>query len=516
MATLPVPKYEPGRSRYNAGVTDDVMNLLPTIDGWGPLPSLQGFYPAFQVLTDEDGNPLGGEGEDDILIVGPDGEELSGEISVQGTLGGIYVRLADGTQALFVGTQTKLWRLNWADYTWEDVSGASAPYNVGVERRWSFIFDGVYVRCQNFSDPEQKFNVASGTVFEDEPTAPICAYLIMAGDFVVRGCFVSAENKVQWGDLNDPAQNEAGIGFSDEQVIPEGAEVTGLVPLSSGFGVFTRETYQEFDLNLTSGFTFLRRIVNHYRGCIAPYSIRVMGEDSFVFYAHDGFYANRNHQPIGQEIFDPWFQENIDFSSRIGMVSGLDSLRKVVWQRVLMPDGSYRLYGFHWPSGRWTVSDADMADMFESETAGVTIDGMDTFFEDIDSITVPYDSSFWDGGIRDMFGMNSDGYLVAMNGASAAWRIATNDLTFNGDKRSFVNGGRLITDATLFTAQLSSANYRGAAFTAKPAVSPTARSMNLSLRGDGAVHRVLFAGEAGDDWSTMTEMVIPAVPSGAS
>jgi hypothetical protein len=440
---------------------------------------------------------------------------LSGAVNVPGATSGIFVHLADGTLALFVGTQTALYRLA-SDNTWEDVSGTSAPYNVAPERNWSFWFDGVYVRCQNFNDPEQKFLVASGTVFEDEPTAPICAYGIQSGDFTIRGCLVGAENKVQWGDLNDPSQNEAGIGFSDEQFIPEGGEVTGLVPLSGGFGVFTRENYQEFDLNLTSGFVFLRRIVSHYRGCIAPYSICIFGEDDFMFYAKDGFFRGRGHIPIGAERFDPWFQENIDFSARIAMVSGVDYRRKIGWQRVALSDGTYRLFGFNWQLDRWTASDADMVTMFTAETSGVTIDEMANFFPTIDDIDVPYDSSFWDGGAPELFGIDSDGYLVAMNGEPAAWRMATNDLTFNGDKRSFVNGGRLITDATQFTAQLSSANYRGAAFTTKPAVTPTTRSMNLSLRGDGAVHRVLFEGEAGDDWSTMTEVVIPAVPSGSS
>jgi hypothetical protein len=515
MPILPVPKYEPGRARYNADVTDDVLNLLPTIDGWGPLPSLQEFVPAFEVLTDEDGNPLTGD-DDEILIVGPGGSDLSGEVAIPGTLGGIYVRLADGTQALFVGTQTALYRLNWSDYTWEDVSGSSAPYSVGAERRWSFVFDGVYVRAQNFGDPEQKFNVSSDSVFSDEATAPRCAYLLMAGDFVVRLCLVGEENVAQWGDLNDASQNEAGIGFSDRQVIPEGAEIMGGVPLSGGFGVFTRDTYQEFDLNLASGFTFTRRIVNHYRGCIAPYSIRVMGEDDFIFYAKDGFFRGRMHQPIGAERFDPWFQENIDFANRISMISGADFRRKIAWERCLMSDGTYRMFGYNWQLDRWTQSDADMADMFEAETAGVTIDEMDNFFDTIDDINVPYDSSFWDGGAPELYGINTDGFLVAMNGQSAAARLATNDLTFNGTKRSFVNGGRLITDAVNFTATLSSANYRGAAFTTKPAVSPTTRSRFLSVRGDGQVHRMLYEWPEGEDWSTVTSAEIDAVPSGAS
>jgi hypothetical protein len=516
MPTLPVPKYEPGRARYNADVTDDVMNLMPTIDGWGPLPSLKKFVPAFEVLATDDESGVIGGGGDVILVVGPGGAALSGEVAVPGTLGGIYVRLADGTQALFVGTQTALYRLNWADFTWEDVSGSSAPYNVGADRRWAFALFGSIVIAQNFNDPEQIFDVATDSVFADNPTAPRAAYVITVGEFVIRACLVGAEDRVQWSDLNDIAQNEAGLGFSDEQQIPEGAEITGLVPLSTGAGVFTRETYQELDSNLSSGFTFTRRIPNHYRGCIAPYSIRVVGEDDFIFYAKDGFFRGRMHTPIGAERFDGWFQDNVDYVNRVAMVSGVDFRRKIAWERVLMPDGSYRLFGYHYLLDRWLPSDNDMADMFDAETAGVTIDEMDNFFATIDDIDVPYDSSFWDGGAPELYGINSDGFLVAMNGQPAAWRLATNDLTFNGTGRSFVNGGKLISDAVNFTAQLSSANYRGASFTSKTPVAPTTRSRFLSLRGDGQVHRVLFQGAEGDDFSTITSLEIDAVPSGDS
>ena len=37
-----VPKFEPGRARFNPSVTDDVLNVLPSIDGYKPLPSFQG------------------------------------------------------------------------------------------------------------------------------------------------------------------------------------------------------------------------------------------------------------------------------------------------------------------------------------------------------------------------------------------------------------------------------------------------------------------------------------------
>src|SRR5690606_21504607 len=100
---------------------------------------------------------------------------------------------------------------------------------------------------------------------------------------------------------------------------------------------------------------------------------------------------------------------------------------------------------------------------------------------------------FWQGGSPDFAGMTSDGYLAPMNGAPMAARVATNDLTPGGVGRAFVNGGHGITDAVNFTAVHSTANYKGAAFIAKPGVSPTTRGRFLSFRGDGQVHRFLVS-----------------------
>jgi len=515
MPPIPVPKFEPGRARYNPAVTDDVLNVLPAADGYKPLPGPKAFVPAFEVLTDAGDDGVIGTVDDYLLVTGPGGAALSGEVHLPGTLGGIYVKTKDGTQVIIVGTQTGLYRLA-SDNTWEDVSGTSGPYNVGAEKRWSFALFGSTILAQNFSDPEQKFDIVTDSVFSDNPTAPRCAYLSVFGPFVLRACLVDDETAVQWSAPEDFTSNVAGVNNSDIQPIPEGGIVQGIVPVSTGFVVLMRESIHLMSFAPSSGLVFTRSIVTGYRGCIAPYSIRTLAQDDFVFYAQDGFFRGLGMSPIGAERIDPWFQETVDYSNRLTMITGTDFRRKTVWFRYMASTDTPVLLGYQWQLDQWTMSDADLADMFQAETYGVTIDQMDDFFSTIDDINVPYDSSFWDGGAPDLAGMTSDGFLAFMNGESLPARIATNDLTFNGMKRSFVNGARATTDAVNFTAQLSSANYRGATFTAKAPVSPTSRSRFLSLRGDGQVHRVLFEIPEGEDWSAFNEFEIDAVPSGGS
>lgn len=516
MASIPVPKFEPGRARYNPAVTDDVLNVLPAVDGYKPLPAPREFIPAFEILSDAGDDGIIGTGDDELIVVGPGGAALSGEVQLLGTLGGIFVRLTDGTQALFVGTQTALYRLNFTDYTWEDVSGAAAPYSVGVNKRWSFALFGTTIYAQNFSDFEQKFNVSSDTVFSSNSTAPKCAYLSVFGSFLVRARLVDDETAVQWSGPEDPTSNVNGVGNSDTQSIPEGGEVTGIVPTSSGFVVFSRDCVSNMAFAPDSGLVFLRQTVTSYRGCIAPYSIIQLGQDDFIFYSKDGWFRGLAMDPIGAERIDPWFQENVDFTSRVAMIAGADYRRKVAWWRFLESDNTYRLLGYHWQLNQWTYSDADFVDMFRAETSGVTIDQMDNFFPTIDEIDIPYDSSFWQGGSPEFAGITSDGFLAFMNGAPMAARIATNELGFGkvgGMGRSFVNEVRLVSDATDVTLTHSTAEYRGASFIAKPALSQSSRSRRFPTRANGELHRFTLDFAEGADWTTATEIIVNAEPT---
>jgi hypothetical protein len=446
--------------------------------------------------------------------VGPGGADLSGEVALPGTLGGIFVRLTDGTTALFVGTETNLYKFNSADYTWEDVSGPSAPYSVGAEMRWSFALFGTTVYAQNFSDPEQMFDLAADSAFSDNATAPRCAYLAPIGPFLVRGRLVGDEDAVQWCGLEDPTFNEAGLRFSDIQILPEGAGVRGLIPMKAGIIVPTRSKTQAIVLNLGSNWIFTRDILDNFHGCVAPYSIQCIGQDDFVLYSDTGWVRGAAMQPIGEGVLDRLFSETLAYADRTAMISGVDPLRKIYWCRVRLSDGNYRLFGYKWTINKWTVSDADAADMFRIEAQGVTIDQMDSFFPTIDDIDVPYDSSFWQGGMPDFAAMTSDGFLAPMNGAPMAARIATNDLTPGGVGRAVVNGGHGITDAVNFTVTHSTANYKGGTFTTNPPVTPFERDKFLAFNDDGHVHRFLMEIPQGEDWSIASGIDVESKSSG--
>jgi hypothetical protein len=505
--------FEPDKSRYNLGASQELMNVLPVADGWAPMPSPSALTPALYVLTDEDGNPLLDE-NGHIIVELVSGAVVDGDILLPtGSRGGIFVRLANGSTRLFVGTETTLYEFNYSDLYWQDVSGPSAPYS--AQDRWSFALYGSTLYCQNGSDPEQMFDIGTDTAFSDNASAPVASYLAVVADFIMRGRLASDVNSIQWSALNDPTSNTIGVDLSDVQPFGEGNGIQGIIPLSSGAAIFLRDEVSILNYP-DSAYVFRRSAVTLYRGAMAPGSICSIGQDDFVFYGADGFFRGLGMTAIGAERVDRWILSVCDQTARENMISAPDFRRKIVWFRVQATDGSYLLLGYDWQLDRWCQSNADLADMFRLETVGVTIDGLGNLFETFDDIDVPFDSSLFDGGSVEFGGVDSNGNLVYLYGDPMEATITTNEASLNGTNRAIVNGGRLDGDAVNFSAALATGEFKGGDLTNRAAVTPSVRTRFIPFRGDGRVHKVTITIPQGESWSIFQGIDLDATGTGKS
>jgi len=516
MVKLAAALFEPDKSRYNLGASQEILNVLPVADGWMPMPAPSALTPTMYFFVDEEGNPLLDTPPEDLeyFVELGSGAVVDGDVLLPETArGGIFVRLSNGSTRLFVGTETRLWEFDYTNYYWRDASGSSAPY--ATPDRWSFALYGTGLYCQNGVDPEQVIDIGTDTVFSDNATAPIASYITVVADFMMRGRLASNIDQVQWSALDDPASNTIGLDFSDVQPFGVGNGVQGIVSISSGAVVFLRDAVYIFSYP-DPEYVFRSSPVTLYRGAIAPYSICKIGQDDFVFYAADGFYRGTGMQPIGAERVDRTILSVCDQTARENMVSAADFRRKIVWFRVATMNGAYMLFGYNWQLDRWCQSDADLVDLFRLETVGMTIDGLANVFETFDDINVPFDSSLFDGGSTEFGGVDSSGALVYLNGNPMEATIATNEASLNGTNRAFVNGGRMDGDASDFSAVLSMADYKGSTFLSKPAVSPSSRTRFVPFRGDGRVHKVTLTIPAGTEWTIFQGIDLEATGSGKS
>lgn len=516
MATVIFPVFEPDKNRFNEGATPEMRNVVPVSDGWTPLSSPNPATPLLGFLTDEYGNPLTDGLTGDFIVTGPDGDPISGDITIpDACVGAFFARTDDGSSRAFFATATKIYEYDFTGKTFTDISGSSAPY--AVNGRVSFEQFGSKVYAQNGVDPEQVIDVEIGTVFEDNSTAPISAYLKTVGDFLVRARLTDDQSAIQWSALNDPTSNDAGLQGSDRQYFPEGNGISGIVSTSYGAVIFCRDTIYQMSFALTSEFVFTFSPLTKLRGAIAPYAICSIGQDDFVFYAADGFYRGAAMSPIGAERVNRWFRAQTTEGSRLAMTSAADYRNNTVWFRYQDALGAYKCLGYQWQLDKWVPpSDMDLVEMLRAATPAVTIDGLSDLYGSIDAMDITFDSSSLDGGSAELGGITSDGYFAFLNGEPMAAVLATNELLLGGGRNVTINGGRLLGDAINHAVTVTTTEYAGGPTRTRSAVRPTARTKSLGILADGRTHKLRLDIDAGETWTIVNGLEIDTFGTGKS
>ena len=496
MVTVPLAVFEPDKSRYNSAASPEIINAVPTADGWGPLQGTTIVYGVYFLLANENLAPLLRE-DGNYIIVGNNFNAISGDAILADDATGMFAcRKLDGTESLFAGTETALYLFDRDSFTWEDVSSA-AYTGTG---RWSFARFGQVVYAQNGVDAEQKFDVDNDTDFSDNTTAPIAKYIAPVGDFLMRGNIVDHPARVQWSAINDPQSNTATVKLSDYQEMPTGDEVMGIVPLSGGAHVWMRSAVHGMAFALTSEFVFTRQAIDEVTGTSAPYSICAIGQDDYVVYTDNGFmrFKAGAFTNIGEGKVNRWFLANCDQNERQNIVANVDPEHNVVWFAYTTTEGTRRALGYQWIYNRWCQS-----------TLAIQASCVARTFAYASSTPIV------DEDLRRFAMITDEKRLAYLVGDNLAATLTSNELDFAPD-RSFVNGAKLLSDAQDVTLIHKTTDVRGGSFRSRAAVSPSSRSGRFPLRGDGAQHKLTVNIAAGEDWTTATALEVDAVRTGRS
>lgn len=474
---IPLSPFEPDKASYNVAAVDSVVNALPVVDGWGPMPSL-----------------------DEIIPVDPEIGEGS-VATIEGCTGVFHARTAAGTIATFAGTATKLYRFNETTLIWDDVSRTSSDYSSSF--RWVFLQFGDRVLATNGTDPIQKFDISSDAVFANlAGSPPVCRSLIAVGDFVVALGIDSAPDLVRWSGINNTEQWAEGEDGAGSQRMPAGADVMAGISVTGGAVILMRSAIRSMRFALESSWIFAFSDITSERGLAAPYAGAQIGQDDFVYYSPSGFYRVNN--PIGSERLNKWFSETIDTDFLEDMEASVDPYRQMVWWRFRARDAKNYLLGYNWTLDRWCFSDLEFQALAAVVTPSVTIDGMDKYFDTIDEIDVPFDSRFWQSGQPTFGGISTNGRLAFMSGDNLPCDLYTAQVSPTDPDRFFANGARLDSDAIDYTMTLGTSDYKGQAISWRNPVTPSARTRFCGIRGDGRMLKLKVSMPAGAVWKTAT------------
>ena len=433
--------------------------------------------------------------------------------------GAVYVRTAAGNYVIIAGTSTHLYRLNTTNYTWTDISGAAAPYNVPLQDSWTFTRFGDKLIAHNLSDPIQVYDIEAATPFTNLAGSPPKAkYSWVSGDFLILGYLegTNGQKTVKWSGLNNIEWWTEGEKGSDVQELPEGDEIMGGFADTGGFNVIQRAAMQYFPFSPDSGFTFTRTVLNAKQGTLAPRSIVSIGPGRFFYLSEDGFFGGVNRQPIGAERVDEWFLTQVD-QTYLGDVQGsADPYNKIVWWKYRGLNGSFYRLGYDWQLDRWCTTDLQVGEMMSLATPGITWDGLDAFYATIADASEAFDSRLFSGGRPTFATFTPDNKLAWFTGASLQATIDTYEIEFDSVNRTFLRGARVITDAPLSTFSLQDGvkAYHGEATTWSASEVPN-RAGLINFRQDGRLHKLRLVINEAAQWSTVTGVNPDPVVTGA-
>jgi hypothetical protein len=476
-------QFAPDMSDYSPEYSDAINNVEPRADGYGPLPKLATFGTALPARC----------------------------------LGAYNFRRANGATDLFAGTATKLYRYNIATASWDDVTRLSGGnYAVSDGNYWNFTQFGSRLIAVNGSDATQYFDVdGGGANFLALPNAPIAKYVATIGDFLMFGNLSTNINAIAWSGINDSEYYTYGFRGSDTQIFPDGGFVQGIIPYGPGAIVFQRDKIRQ--LNRVQGnLVFTVSILHENIGCFAPQSI-VRVRNDFFWYDQGGFFRGIEAQPIGAERVNRYTQSTGSGTYIKRMRGANDPVKQVVWWVLPTAETTAMMIGYDWGLDRWTQSTEAVDFIFPSITPGYTIDSIDLLFASMDEITIPFDSTFWQGtGVLAMAGFTYAGGFGYFQGFNQAATLETNDLYVNEGGKAFVQSVRMVSDVDhgSATVQIGTRPFHGEAVTWGSTAMVQGTSGRAWVRARGALHRFRVSIAVDATWNTAKSIIAYLKPAG--
>lgn len=369
---MPLLKYGPWQSDtsdYESQQSNNILNVVPRGDGYGPFPSLSPYTQALPAPC----------------------------------RGGFYALKSDGSIATFAGTSTKLYELNNTTQGWTDVSLGAGTYGaLSNAANWQFAQFGNLVFATQANAVLQVFDLTSASAFSNAPgSPPQAAYISVVGRFLVLSGLLSTPYRIQWSGLNDVNSSTSwtsGVNSSDFQDFPDGGIVRGVAGGTQSGVIFQDNAIRTMAYVQGSPLIFQIDRIAQDKGLYAPYSIIRAGERVF-FYANQGFHKidpGGIPQPIGRERVDRTFIADLD-TSNLQFFQGAADPRssRIYWayKSVAGAVGGYdKLLGYDYLLDQFFPVKTSGQFLVGISQSGITLEGLDSISTNIDSMSLSLDA----------------------------------------------------------------------------------------------------------------------------
>ena len=351
----------------------------------------------------------------------------------------------------------------------------------------------------------------SSTTITATGNAPTARFVTVVRDFVVAGYVAGDESRVYWSDINNELNwVPSASSQSDSQYLPDGGNITGLAGGEYGLVFLERAIYRMTYSG--SPFFFQFDAISRTLGCISAGSIAQFGGVTY-FLADDGFYVcdGQNVQPIGLEKVNRWFFDSAVLTDIANTMSAtIDPIKGLaVWCFPAKEGGSLLLI-YNIQLKRWAYASTDVTSISYILTPSATLEQVDNYDNNLDTLDIPLDSPVWAGGLLQFAGVRAQ-KIIVFDGTVMSATVSTGDIDAGPSMvtmaRPYVDGST--GSVAIATRQALSAPPQ---YTSYVAANSDGR---CPLRSNGRFHRISVQTSAGDTtWDTIVGVDVEVQKAG--
>jgi len=388
--------------------------------------------------------------------------EVSNALSAR-CYGGVSARDKDNNVFVYAGDSSKLYELVGSTFTDQSKGGG---YTLAADDIWEFAvwYKNNKVFATNLTDPVQSMGtgLGSSTAFADLFTStakPKGKHIAIIGNFLMLGNTNDATDgqqaaRVWWSAFGDETDMDPDAATQcDYEDLAAGGWVQRIVG-GTEYGLVFQQDMVRTARYVGAGVVFELLPINNAPGTPIPNS--VIAHKGRVFYiAEDGFFAFNGGavEPIGTSQIDRYFWDQFDITNKRAVTAAIDPIKKLVcWGfpgSGAVAGLANRILMYKWDEGRWSEAEVDHDILFRTETAGYTLDTLDTVGTSIDdssAFPVSFDADRWKGGSL-RFGAFTDTHKLAFfTGSTRGGSIETGDVQPVDGQRWQVNSVRPLVD----------------------------------------------------------------------
>ena len=289
------------------------------------------------------------------------------------------VTILDGSNVLFAGTQTKIYK--GGATTWTDVTRTGSDYTGSATSKWRFAQQGNLTFAVNRVDTSQKYDHTADTDFSDLTAMPISGVVEAVGQFVMVGDYINPVGSVSTPDgwacsaISDYTDWTASVDTQCVygRLLDTPGKVTGIKRLGD-YAIYYKLKSMYLARYVGAPTVWEFSLVSDIVGAVSQEAIVKVGQQHY-FLGEDNFYMydSAQIQPIGEQI-KQWFADSVN-KKYIGDVQAVHDRNNghIYW---FYPSGtsttlnSYVAY--HYRSGRWGRGDISAEAVTEYIVGGRT------------------------------------------------------------------------------------------------------------------------------------------------